>query len=343
MESSQAEALLGLIHPVEEIVALSECEMVVEAVFEDRALKEKILKEVDEILPPEAVIASNTSTLPISGLASYTGREESFIGLHFFSPVEKMQLVEIILGKNTSDSTLAAAFDLVLQISKVPIVVRDGRGFYTSRVFQTYVLEGISMIAEGEDPARVESFALDAGMPVGPLALSDEVSLELMDRIITQTQKDLEAEGKTMPEHPGRAVVGKMVHEWGRLGKKNSKGFYEYGESRTKSLWSGIEEHFVKAESAQSRIEMQERFLFVQSIEALRCLEEGILLTQADGNIGSILGWGFAPFQGGVFRYVHSYGVEKFIARARELSTRYGSRFSPPEILQDRSVFPLNS
>jgi len=343
LDPVKGEELLARIHPVEEMEALRDCEMVIEAVFENRDLKASILMEVDDLLPADSIIASNTSTLPITGLAQYTNREDRFIGLHFFSPVEKMQLVEIILGEKTSDEALAAAFDLVLQLSKVPIVVRDGRGFYTSRVFQTYVLEGVAMVAEGEDPARIESFALDSGMPVGPLALSDEVSLELMDLIITQTQKDLESEGKTMPEHPGRAVVGKMVHEWGRLGKKNSRGFYDYSEARTKSLWNGIEDHFSRADTPLSKQDMQERFLFVQSLEALRCLEEGILATEADGNIGSILGWGFAPFHGGVFRYVHSFGVEKFISRANELSARYGERFSPPAILRDETIFPRSS
>lgn len=340
MLPAKGEELLARIHPAADMHELKDCELVIEAVFENRELKAEILKEIDSILPKEALIASNTSTLPISGLASYTQRETNFIGLHFFSPVEKMQLVEIIMGQNTSSEALAAAFDFVLQISKVPIVVKDGRGFYTSRVFQTYVLEGIAMVAEGEDPAKIESYALDAGMPVGPLALSDEVSLELMDRIITQTQKDLEAEGLTLPEHPGREVVDRMVHAWGRLGKKNSRGFYDYGADRTKTLWGEIETYFPSTEMPASKVEMQERFLFVQSIEALRCLEEGILSTEADGNIGSILGWGFAPFHGGVFRYVRSYGVEKFIIRSNEFRERYGLRFTPPRILENRELFP---
>ena len=340
MLSAKGDELLARIHPVADMHELRDCELVIEAVFENRELKAQILDEIDHILPEDSLIASNTSTLPISGLASYTQRETNFIGLHFFSPVEKMQLVEIILGKNSSNEALAAAFDFVLQIGKVPIVVQDGRGFYTSRVFQTYVLEGIAMVAEGEDPSRIESFALDAGMPVGPLALSDEVSLELMDRIITQTERDLAAEGVVLPDHPGREVVGKMVHSWGRLGKKNSRGFYDYCEDRTKILWGEIEINFPPVENPRPKIDMQERFLFVQSIEALRCLEEGILSNEADGNIGSILGWGFAPFHGGVFRYIRSYGVEKFIRRAEELTSLYGPRFTPPKILKNKELFP---
>lgn len=327
------EALLSLITPTQEVADLDGCDLVIEAVFEDRDLKATVTKETEAVLDPSAVFASNTSTLPISSLAKASRSEEKFIGLHFFSPVDKMKLVEIIMGEKTSQETLARAFDYVLQIAKTPIVVNDSRGFYTSRVFTTYVLEGLALLGEGTHPRRVEVAGLDAGMPVGPLALSDEVSIELMYKILMATKKDLEASGAKLPDHPGHKVVFHMIEELNRLGKKSNEGFYEYPEKGSKSLWTGLAEHFPVSEDQLSRDEMMDRMLYIQSLETVRCMEEGVITSASDANIGSIFGWGFAPFHGGTLQYINAVGLKKFATRARELASKYGERFEPPKLL----------
>ncbi|HND46234.1 MAG TPA: 3-hydroxyacyl-CoA dehydrogenase NAD-binding domain-containing protein, partial [Chitinophagales bacterium] len=273
------------------------CDLIIEAVFEDRNLKAKVTQEAEATMLTEGTFASNTSTLPITGLATASTRPKQFIGLHFFSPVDKMPLVEIICGKETDDATLAKAFDYVLQIKKTPIVVNDSRGFYTSRVFSTYVMEGIALLAEGEHPRSIENAGLKAGMPVGPLALTDEVSLKLMDHIRQQTEKDLIAEGKEIPKHPGLPVISKML-ELNRPGKAAGAGFYEYPKDGKKHLWEGLTQQFPLKEQL-SEHEMVERLLFVQAIDTVRCVEENVLRSVADANIGSIFGWGFSPFNGG--------------------------------------------
>lgn len=327
------EALLSLITPTQDVADLEGCDLVIEAVFEDRDLKATVTKETEAVLDPAAVFASNTSTLPISSLAKASRSEEKFIGLHFFSPVDKMKLVEIIMGEKTSKETLARAFDYVLQIAKTPIVVNDSRGFYTSRVFTTYVLEGLALLGEGAHPRRVEVAGLDAGMPVGPLALSDEVSIELMYKILMATKKDLEASGAKLPDHPGHKVVFHMIEELNRLGKKNNEGFYEYPEKGSKSLWTGLAEHFPVSEDQLSRDEMMDRMLYIQSLETVRCMEEGVITSASDANIGSIFGWGFAPFHGGTLQYINAVGLKKFATRAKELASKYGERFEPPKLL----------
>lgn len=245
-----------------------------------------------------------------------------------------MPLVEIIVGKETDDETLARAFDYVLQIKKTPIVANDSRGFYTSRVFTTYLAEGIALLSEGQNPSLIESAGLKAGMPVGPLALSDEISLSLMKHIIDQTRKDLEGEGKTLPVRPIEKAVGLMVDEHKRTGKKEGKGFYDYHEGG-KTLWNELYKIFPQSREQLPINEIIDRLIFVQSLETIRCLEEKVLRSVADANIGSIFGWGFPPFRGGTIQFVNSYGVREFLRRAGELEKKYGKSFSQPELLAD--------
>lgn len=312
------------------------CDLIIEAVFEDRNLKAKVTQEAEATMLTEGTFASNTSTLPITGLATASTRPKQFIGLHFFSPVDKMPLVEIICGKETDDATLAKAFDYVLQIKKTPIVVNDSRGFYTSRVFSTYVMEGIALLAEGEHPRSIENAGLKAGMPVGPLALTDEVSLKLMDHIRQQTEKDLIAEGKEIPKHPGLPVISKML-ELNRPGKAAGAGFYEYPKDGKKHLWEGLIQQFPLKEQL-SEHEMVERLLFVQAIDTVRCVEENVLRSVADANIGSIFGWGFSPFNGGTLQFINGYGLDKFVKRAAEYEAKYGERFAVPQLLKDKAA-----
>lgn len=334
MSAEKMQEILDRVTPTEAASDLEGCDLVIEAVFEDRGLKAKVTQESEAHMDATGVFASNTSTLPITGLSEASARPEKFVGLHFFSPVDKMKLVEIIVGEKTTDETLAKAFDYVLAIRKVPIVVNDSRGFYTSRVFGTYVFEGMALLAEGATPRAIESAGLQAGMPVGPLAVSDEVNMKLMTHIREQTRKDLEAEGKTPESHPGEAVLHKMV-EVERFGKLDGAGFYEYPKGDTKFLWPGLKELFVKEDSGLSQEVMMERLLFIQSLETVRCMEEGVFHSVADGNIGSIFGWGFAPFKGGTLQYINDYGVDAFVKRSQELAAAHGKRFQPPQMLID--------
>ena len=313
---------------------LAGCDLVIEAVFEDRGIKADVTRKAEAVLDKNAVFASNTSTLPITGLAEASVRPKNFIGLHFFSPVDKMPLVEIIKGKKTSAETLARGFDFVQQIKKTPIVVNDSRGFYTSRCFATYPMEGLTLLAEGQHPRSIEVAGLQAGMPVGPLAVQDEVSLSLSMHIIEQTRKDFAAEGKTLPEHPGTQVIEKMCKELNRPGKKAGKGFYEYPivPNQQKFLWPELTKHFPLAEQLPQQ-EMIDRMMFAQANEAAKCYAEGVVETVADTNIGSIFGWGFAPFQGGALQFINAYGLENFVKRSKELARKYGERFKPAAIL----------
>jgi 3-hydroxyacyl-CoA dehydrogenase/enoyl-CoA hydratase/3-hydroxybutyryl-CoA epimerase len=327
-------ALLDRITATTDFNDLEGCDLVIEAVFEDRKIKADVTAKSEAVIPASATFASNTSTLPITSLATASKRPEQFIGLHFFSPVDKMPLVEIIKGEKTSPETLAKGFDYVQQIKKTPIVVNDSRGFYTSRCFATYPMEGMAMLAEGQHPRAIEVAGLQAGMPVGPLAVQDEVSLSLSQHIIEQTRKDYEAEGKEYQGHPGEAVIEKMVSELGREGKRAGKGFYDYPEGGEKLLWPELQKAFPPAAEALDQQTMIERLLFAQANEAARCFEENVVMSVADTNIGSIFGWGFAPFQGGALQYINAYGVERFVARAHELADRFGERFRPAQSLQ---------
>ena len=329
------DALLAGIRATTSYDELQGCDLVIEAVFEDRAIKAEVTKKAEAQLAADKVFASNTSTLPITGLARASSRPQQFIGLHFFSPVDKMPLVEIIVGQQTSDETLAKSFDYVLQIGKTPIVVNDSRGFYTSRVFGTYVMEGIAMLKEGVHPRSIEVAGLQAGMPMPPLALQDEVSLSLGLHVAEQTKKDLAAEGKTYAEHPGMAVVRQLC-EIGRIGKKAGQGFYDY-DAAGKRLWPQLTAMFPVAAEQPPQRELIDRLMFAQANEAARCLDEQVLRSVADGNIGSIFGWGFAPFHGGALQFIDAMGTRAFVARARELAARYGARFEPAAGLVKRA------
>jgi 3-hydroxyacyl-CoA dehydrogenase / enoyl-CoA hydratase / 3-hydroxybutyryl-CoA epimerase len=332
--AEKRDALLARIAPTTDYAQLAGCELVIEAVFEDRAIKAEVTKKAESVIPATAVFASNTSTLPITGLAQASSRPASFIGLHFFSPVDKMPLVEIIVGEKTDAATLARGFDYVLQIGKTPIVVNDSRGFYTSRVFGTYVMEGIAMLKEGVHPRSIEVAGLKAGMPMPPLALQDEVSLSLALHVAEQTKKDLAAEGKpyaAYAEHPGMAVVRQLC-EIGRVGKKVGKGFYDWSEG-DKALWPELTRLYPTAAAQPPQQELIDRLMFAQANEAARCFEEGVLRSVADANIGSIFGWGFAPFHGGALQFIDAMGAAAFVARARELATRFGPRFEPAAVV----------
>jgi 3-hydroxyacyl-CoA dehydrogenase / enoyl-CoA hydratase / 3-hydroxybutyryl-CoA epimerase len=331
--AAQRDAQLARITPTTDYAALQGCDLVIEAVFEDRAVKAEVTARAEAMLADDAVFASNTSTLPITGLARASVRPAQFIGLHFFSPVDKMPLVEIIVGEKTSDATLARGFDFVQQIGKTPIVVNDRRGFYTSRVFATYVMEGVAMLKEGVHPRSIEVAGQQAGMPMPPLALQDEVSLSLSVHVADQTRKDLAAEGKAYAEHPGMAVIRQLC-EIGRIGRKAGMGFYDY-PAEGKRLWTGLAQLFPVAAEQPPQSELIDRLMFAQANEAARCLEEGVLRSVADGNIGSIMGWGFAPFHGGALQYINAMGPAAFVARARELSARHGPRYEPAKIVVD--------
>ncbi|MFP3978883.1 3-hydroxyacyl-CoA dehydrogenase NAD-binding domain-containing protein [Marinobacter sp. KMM 10035] len=337
-EEKKAE-ILGRITATDSADDLEGCDMVIEAVFEDSDLKAKVTAEAEPKLANNGIFASNTSTIPITQLAEASAKPENFIGLHFFSPVDKMLLVEIIVGEKTSDETLARAFDYVQQIGKTPVVVNDSRGFFTSRVFGTFVNEGISMLGEGIHPSSIENAGLLAGMPVGPLTISDEVSMTLMHLVRSQSKKDLEAAGGTWKPHPAEAIIDQMVNDHGRPGKAAGAGFYEYPAKGKKYLWPELETLYVDSEKAR-KVELQElkdRILFIQAIETVRCLEEGVLRTVEDANIGSIFGIGYAPWTGGAIQFINQYGVRAFTERAKELAAAYGERFTPPALLLEHA------
>lgn len=332
MTEEAAKEVLDRITPTTDYAQLEGAQMVIEAVFEDRGIKATVTKKAEEVLGSSAIFASNTSTLPITGLAEASSRPANFIGLHFFSPVDKMPLVEIIVGEETSDETLARSMDLVKKIRKTPIVVNDSRGFYTSRVFATYVQEGIAMLSEGVNPALIDNAGRMAGMPVGPLALADEVSIELMYKIAKQTRADL---GDAYVEHPATLVATKMVESLERIGKKAGAGFYDYPEGGKKHLWSGLTEHFPLADEQPSVEEVQQRLLHIQGIEAARCYEENVVTEPADADVGSIMGWGFCPQHGGVLSYIQTIGVREFVQQCDALAKAHGERFAPPALLRD--------
>ncbi len=330
---ARKQEVLSLITPTENASDFEGCDLVIEAVFENRALKSKVTKEAENYIDSETIFASNTSTLPITGLAKESSRPSKFIGLHFFSPVDKMKLVEIIIGEKTDDETLARAFDYVKMIRQIPIVVNDSRGFYTSRVFRTYLLEGMALLQEGHLPNTIEQAGLRSGMPVGPLALTDEVAISLIHDILAQEEKDL---GDDFQLHPGIPVIKKMVGEFKRLGKAKGAGFYDYPTNEKKHLWKDLASHFCKEEVNSDLPELMDRLMIVQSLETVRCQEEGVVTSVADANIGSIYGWGFPAFKGGTLQFIEDYGLEKFIARANELAKKYGDRFEVPQLLLDQ-------
>ncbi|MFD5188692.1 3-hydroxyacyl-CoA dehydrogenase NAD-binding domain-containing protein [Streptomyces sp. NPDC058357] len=332
--------LLARIVPTGDPADLAGCDAVIEAVFEDTALKHKVFQEIQDIIEPDALLCSNTSTLPITVLAEGVSRPADFIGLHFFSPVDKMPLVEIIKGERTGDEALARAFDLVRRIKKTPIVVNDSRGFFTSRVIGQFINEGVAMVGEGVEPASVEQAAAQSGYPAKVLSLMDELTLTLPRKIRNETRRAVEEAGGTWPGHPSDAVIDRMVDEFGRTGRSGGAGFYEYDENgRRTRLWPGLREHFTRPDTDIPFLDMKERMLFSEALDSVRCLEENVLITVADANIGSIMGIGFPPWTGGVLQYINGYegGLPGFVARARELAERYGDRFLPPALLVEKA------
>jgi len=330
--------VLDRIHPTADPADLKGVDFVIEAVFENQDLKHTVFQEIEDVVEPNAVLGSNTSTLPITGLATGVKRQEDFIGIHFFSPVDKMPLVEIIKGEKTSDETLARVFDYTLAIGKTPIVVNDSRGFFTSRVIGTFVNEALAMLGEGVEPASVEQAGSQAGYPAPPLQLSDELNLELMHKIAVATRKAVEDAGGTHVPHPAEAVVEKMI-EVGRSGRLKGAGFYEYVDGKRTGLWPGLRETFKSGSSEPPLQDMIDRMLFAEALETQKCLDEGVLTSTADANIGSIMGIGFPPWTGGSAQFIKGYqgplgtGKEAFVARARELAAKYGDRFLPPKSL----------
>lgn len=334
-DEAKKAALLSLITTADDYADLTDCDLVIEAVFESRPLKAEVTAAAEQVIDSSALFASNTSTLPITGLAQASVRPEQFIGLHFFSPVDKMPLVEIIVGDQTSDQTLAEAYDFVQQIGKTPIVVNDSRGFYTSRVFGTYTAEGMAMVAEGIAPASIENGAYLAGFPVGPLAVSDEVTLTLQDKVRQQTVADLTAAGAPVPALVGAEVLDKMLAA-GRAGKSSGGAFYDYPSDKggKKTLWPGLSQLFPVAAQPACLQDIQDRLLYIQAIETLRCREEGVVTTTRDANIGSIMGIGYPAWTGGTLQFVNYIGSAAFVARADQLAERYGERFTVPSSLR---------
>jgi 3-hydroxyacyl-CoA dehydrogenase/enoyl-CoA hydratase/3-hydroxybutyryl-CoA epimerase len=328
----KSDELLGRITPTDNPADLKGCDLVIEAVFEDPSLKAKVFGEILEHVNSDALLCSNTSTLPITELADGVDRPADFIGLHFFSPVDKMPLVEIIRGKDTSDDATARAIDVVQLIKKTPIVVTDSRGFYTSRVIGTQINEGLAMLGEGVHPQSIERATTQAGYPVGPLQISDELNMELMYKIRKASREAVERDGGTWVSHGSEAVIDKMI-EIGRSSKLKGEGFYEYDEAGNRQgLWAGLAETFPVADEQIPFQDIKDRQLVVEALETAKCFEEGVLLSSAEANIGGIFGIGFPPNTGGPIQFINGGfegGVAGFVARAGELAEKYGERFQP--------------
>ncbi|GAA1215873.1 3-hydroxyacyl-CoA dehydrogenase NAD-binding domain-containing protein [Prauserella alba] len=332
----KSDALLGRITPTADPADLKGVDFVIEAVFESTELKHKVFQEIEDVVNPDAVLGSNTSTLPITGLAEGVQRQEDFIGIHFFSPVDKMPLVEIIRGEKTSDATLAKVFDYTLQIKKTPIVVNDSRGFFTSRVIGTFIAEAVAALGEGVEPATIEQAGSQAGYPAPPLQLMDELTLTLPRKIRVETKEAIEAAGGTWDAHPSEAIIDRMIDEFDRKGRSTGSGFYEYDDEGNRTqLWPGLREAFDSGSGDVPFEDLKERMLFAEALETVKCFDEGVLNTVEDANIGSIMGIGFPPWTGGVIQYINGYegGLQGFVARSRELAARYGNHFEPPASL----------
>jgi 3-hydroxyacyl-CoA dehydrogenase/enoyl-CoA hydratase/3-hydroxybutyryl-CoA epimerase len=333
----EKERLLSLITPTADHADLDGCDLVIEAVFEDSEVKKGATQKAEAVLKPYAVFASNTSTIPITSLAKNSVRPDRFIGIHFFSPVEKMMLVEIILGKETGKEALATAIDYARAIRKTPIVVNDTRGFYVNRCVLRYMSEAYKMLIEGVPAAMIENAARMAGMPVGPLALTDETAVDLAQKIMKQTIRDL---GGNAVDPDQMALIDTMVDRHGRFGRKNGKGFYDYPPKPAKKrLWPGLKELYPQkpAEDVDVR-ELEERFLYVIALEAARVMEEGIVTDPREADVGSILAFGFAPYTGGALSYIDGIGAAQFVARAKALQKKYGAEFKAPKLLLDMAA-----
>lgn len=336
MDPAKAQVILDRIHPTADYADLAGCDLIIEAVFETRDIKAAVTKATEAVVGPDVIFGSNTSTLPITGLAEAWSKAENFIGIHFFSPVEKMPLVEIIVGKKTGEAAIAKALDYVAAIRKTPIVVNDSRGFYTSRCFGTYVQEGLALLGEGTVPALIENVGKQMGMPVGPLAVNDEVGLDLSYKVGQQTKADL---GAAYKPGPADGVIEKM-HELGRQGRKNAKGFYLYPEAGKKYLWPELSATVAGGLAAEqpTPAAVKERLLYRQLVECARCFAEGVLETPEDGDLGAIFGWGFAPFTGGPFSHMDTVGLSAVVATLDRLAQAHGERFTPPQLLRDMAA-----
>ncbi|BFM14994.1 3-hydroxyacyl-CoA dehydrogenase NAD-binding domain-containing protein [Maricurvus nonylphenolicus] len=336
MTEEKKAGILGLINATADDADLQGCDLIIEAVFENMELKHKITQSTEGYLAENGVWGSNTSTLPITQLAEGASKPENFIGIHFFSPVDKMPLVEIITGDKTSDETLAKAFDYARQIKKTPIVVNDSVGFFTSRTFGTYIDEGIHLLTEGVNPIQIDSLGKAIGMPVGPLTVQDEVSQELA-RKVQSTQQEMGLWREPVDGNVTGEVVEWIVGEHGRGGRHHGGGFYEYGADGSKKIWQPLVDKYYKEDHGVSEQDMKDRLLFRSVIETLKCLEEGVLRSVADGNIGSIMGIGAPVWTGGYLQFLNTYGLDKFIARTKELAEKYGKRFEPPAIVVEKA------
>ncbi len=332
--AADREALLARVHASADYADLKDCDLVIEAVFEDAQIKAQVIGQVEAVIPEACIFASNTSTLPITELARNSARADQFVGIHFFSPVHKMMLVEIIRGRKTGDKALAMALDYVRAIRKTPIVVNDSRGFYTSRVVGTYIGEGHELLCEGVPPAFIENAARMAGMPVGPLSLNDEVALDLTLKIMNATKAAL---GARYQPGAGDAIIAEMVTRRGRLGRKNGKGFYDYPDKGKKRLWPGL--HQLEGVGARRDVDIADvedvklRLLVRQALETARCFEEGVLSDVREADVGSILGFGFAPYTGGALSYIDGMGVDNFVRLCRRFARQHGPRFKPCKLL----------
>lgn len=335
MTEEKARAVLDLIKPTASNDDLQGCDLIIEAVFENIKLKHQITQELEPFLADGGVWGSNTSTLPITQLAEASKAPDNFIGIHFFSPVDKMPLVEIIMGEKTSDLALAKAYDYTKQIRKTPIVVNDSLGFFTSRTFGTYLDEGVRLLSEGVHPVQIDNLGKQVGMPVGPLAVFDEVSMEL-NRKADETWTEMGVRDKWGDGSITRGVVSTMINDHGRGGRYHGGGFYEYSEDGTKAIWPKLLDLYHRPEVQLTQQDIKDRLLFRQVIEALKCLETNVLRTVADGNIGSIMGIGAPVWTGGLIQFVNTYGLERFTARCDELAAIYGERFKAPAIVAQK-------
>ncbi|MDP2263893.1 MAG: 3-hydroxyacyl-CoA dehydrogenase NAD-binding domain-containing protein [Hydrogenophaga sp.] len=334
MSAEKQQGILDLITPTASADDLKGCDLIIEAVFENRELKARVTQEAEPMLAEGGFFASNTSTLPISGLAQGSRDAKKFVGIHFFSPVDKMKLVEIIRGSDTDDETVAHAYDYVQALGKLPIVVNDSRGFYTSRTFGTFVMEGAAMLGEGIPAPVVENAAMQAGMPVGPLAVLDETALSLSVHVLDQTRADFAAEGKTYTATPGELLVELMVKELKRPGRAAGGGFYDYPAGQRKQLWPELKTRFEKPDVAWDLQDIKDRLLYRQAVETARCLAEGVLTSVHDGNIGSIFGIGFPAWTGGALQFIYGQGIDAFEKRCAELAARFGEGFALSEAVK---------
>jgi 3-hydroxyacyl-CoA dehydrogenase/enoyl-CoA hydratase/3-hydroxybutyryl-CoA epimerase len=332
--AEKKDRLLGLIHTTADFADLEGCDLVIEAVFENVEIKADVTAKTEAVIPTTAIFASNTSTLPITGLAGASIRPQQFIGIHFFSPVDKMPLVEVIVGAKTSNEAIAHSLDFIQQIGKTPIVVNDSRGFFTSRVFGTFTSEGMRMLAEGIKPALIENAAKMAGMPVGPLAVTDEVAIELAWKVGKATAAAL---GQTYPADPAQQVIATMVEKLQRKGKRHGAGFYEYPVDGKKHLWPGLAEHFPQRAEQPDVAELKQRLLYIQALESARCFEENVITHPADADVGSVLGIGFPAWTGGTLSYIDTIGIGHFVAACDHLAKVLGPRFAISAWLRERA------